>query len=157
VRTGGIKFVRGGKIKVCPPGGLYVYWPVITLYEHYPVVRQTDNLRTQTFVTADGKVVSVGGMIVYSVEDIEKAMTLTYSIIHTINDITVTSIHDVCCRLSYPDLTLKQRNRTLDTELKNAAFADLKEYGIKVWKVMLTDLAPCRVLKIVQSVSNDND
>jgi hypothetical protein len=52
---------------------------------------------------------------------------------------------------------MKQRNRTLDTELKNAALADLKEYGIKVWKVMLTDLAPCRVLKIVQSVSNDND
>jgi antitoxin component of RelBE/YafQ-DinJ toxin-antitoxin module len=45
----------------------------------------------------------------------------------------------------------KSRKGTLDTALKNEAKAALEEYGVKVVKVMLTDMAPARVLRIVQT------
>ncbi len=157
VRSAGIKFVRGGKIKVCPAGSIYFYWPLVTVFESYPIVRQADDLRTQTIVTVDDKVISIGGMIIYEVGDIEKLLTKVYSVERTINDITLTSIHDICCRLTWEELKAEQRRGTLDTKLKNAAKYALSEYGVVVIKVMLTDLAPCRVLKLVQSISNDSD
>lgn len=157
VRSAGVKFIRGGKVKVCPPGGLYVYWPLVTTLDTYPVVRQVDDLRTQTIVTVDDKVISIGGMIVYEIHSIELLLTRVHSVERTINDITLTSIHDVCCKMTWEELKQEQRRGTLDTKLKNAARSDLSEYGVLVQKVMLTDLAPCRVLKIVQSVSNDSD
>jgi regulator of protease activity HflC (stomatin/prohibitin superfamily) len=157
VRVAGVKFIRGGKVKVCPAGGLYFYWPIITTFDTYTVVRQVDDLKTQTFVTRDDKVISVGGMIVYSIHNIEWVLTRVHSPERTINDITLTCIHDVCCKMDWETLKSEQRAGTLDTKLKNAAKNDLFDYGVRVEKVMLTDLAPCRVLKIVQSVANDSD
>ncbi len=156
-RVGGVKFVRGGRVKVMPPGGIYFYWPLITTIDTYPVVRQADDLRTQTIVTADDKIISVGGMVIYEIGDIEQLLTKVFNAIRTINDITLTAIHDVCCRMTWEELKAEQRRGTLDTKLKNAAKSALSEYGVVVIKVMLTDLAPCRVLKLVQSISNDSD
>ncbi len=155
VRVAGVKFVRGGKVKVCPPGGLYFYWPIITTFDTYPAVRQVDDLRTQTFVTKDDKVIAAGGMIIYSVHNVEWALTKVHNVMRSVNDITLTCVHEICCRMDWETLKKEQRDGTLDTKLKNAAKSDLHEYGILVEKVMLTDLTPCRVLKIVQSVSQD--
>ncbi len=157
VRAGGIKFVRGGKVKVCPPGAIYFYWPIMTTFDTYPVVRQVDDLRTQTFVTRDDRVIAVGGMIVYSIDNIEWLLTRVHSPQRTIHDITLSCIHDICCKMDWETLKREQREGTLDTKMKNAAKSDLAEYGVLVSKVMLTDLTPCRVLKVVQSVSNDSD
>lgn len=156
-RFAAVKFVRGGKVKVCPPGGLYFYWPLTTTVDTYVVVRQVDNLKTQTFVTRDDRVISVGGMIVYSVHNIEWVLTRVHDLERTINDISLTCIHDVCCKMDWETLKREQREGTLDTKMKNSVKADLHNYGVLVEKVMLTDLAPCRVLKVVQSVSNDGD
>jgi regulator of protease activity HflC (stomatin/prohibitin superfamily) len=156
-RNGGVKFVRGGKVKVCAPGRIVVYWPIVTIFDTYPVVRQTDDLRTQTIVTADDKTISIGGMIVYTVSDIETLLTSVYSVERSINDMCLTAIHDVCCNMTWDVLKGEQRRGTLDTKLRNESQKALKDYGISVQKVMLTDLAPCRVLKIVQSVSRDAD
>jgi regulator of protease activity HflC (stomatin/prohibitin superfamily) len=156
-RSAGVKWVRGGKVKVCKPGGLYLYWPLVTTFDCYPVVRQADDLRTQTIVTSDDKTISIGGMVVYEISDIEALLTKVHSAERTINDITLTAIHDVCCQMTWEELKQEQRKGTLDTKLKNAAKRALEEYGVCVIKTMLTDLAPCRVLKVVQSVSNDSD
>lgn len=150
----GLKYVRGKRIVPLGPG-IHWYWPVLTEFDWYPAVRQADDLRSQTVVTADDKVIVVGGMIVYEVIDIVKLLPCTHSPQKMIEDMTITSIHDVCCKFTWDELKMGQRKGTLDTKLKNETQKQLDEYGVKVFKVQLTDLAPTRVLKLLQSTSQD--
>ena len=151
---GAVKFVRGSRVVVCG-AGIHWYWPVTTTWHEYPIARQTDNLPTQTLVTSDGKVVAVGGMLVYSVHDLGKLMTSCHHPVSLIQDLALTVVHDICAKLEWEELKLENRKGTLDTKLKNAAKNQLTEYGVTVIKLMLTDLAPARVIKLIQSTSTD--
>lgn len=146
-----------GDMKVLKLGpGIHWFWPATSTLNVYPIARQADDLRSQTFVTTDGRTVTVGGMLVYEVEDIEKLLAHTYQASQTVKDIALTAIHDVCCQMAWEELLLAQRKGTLDTKLKAEAKKALEPYGVKVLKTMLTDLAPCRVLRLVQSTATDN-
>lgn len=151
-----IKFKRGKNPVFCGPG-IHWYWPVLSTWIVYPTARQADRLQTQTFVTTDDKIIVVGGLIVYSVTDLMKLLTTTHNAATTIKDITLTSLHEICCRMSWEQLKDEQRKGTLDTKLKNAAQHDLLSYGVLVEKVMLIDLSPARVLKVMQSVSQEEN
>lgn len=153
-RKGGVKFVRGWKVVKLRPFDWY--WPVTTEIDTYPIVRQTDNLVTQTFVTSDDITIAVGGMIVYEVDDVVKILTTVHNAVHAIQDIALTAIHDVCCNMTWDQLKNEQRKGTLDTKLRKATEKQLSEYGVKVIKCMLTDLARTRVLKVIQSVNKDS-
>ncbi len=151
---GGVKFV-GGKRAVALGPGIHWYWPARTNLQTYPIARQTDNLPSQILVTTDDKTVVISAMIVYQVEDIEMLLAHTYSAEKTIQDIGLSAIRRVCCRMSWADLKAEDQKGTLDTKLKNAAAAGLEDYGVLVLKTMLTDLAPARVLRLVQSTASD--
>jgi regulator of protease activity HflC (stomatin/prohibitin superfamily) len=151
---GAVKFVRGRRVEVLGPG-IHWYWPALTVFWEHPTARQATNLRTQTLVTIDDKVIAVGGILVYCVSDLQQLLANTHNADATVCDIALTAIHDVCCRMTWDDLKREQQRGTLDTKLKNTAQRALNEYGVSVIKTMLTDLAPCRVLKIVQSQSMD--
>jgi regulator of protease activity HflC (stomatin/prohibitin superfamily) len=153
---GGVKFVRGRPGKSMAPG-LHVYWPLTTHFHTYPIVRQAEELRGQTIVTTDDKVILVGGLIVYEVENLEKLIAHVFQPEQTVKDLTLTAVHDVVCNMSWEELKQGQRRGTLDTKLKNDARAALEVYGIKVLKVSLTDLAPCRVLKLVTTTAKGED
>lgn len=153
---GGVKYVRG-RPKYMAPGHVHWYWPAMTTIDTYPVARQADDLRTQTIVTTDDKIIVVGGMIVYEVVDVMKLLPTTYRPAQAVKDLALTCIHSICCDMSWADLKREQRKGTLDTKLRNEARRALEEYGVKVLKVQLTDLAPARVLKIMQSVSKDEE
>ena len=96
IRTthGGVKFVRGKRVVVLYPG-IRWYWPIVTELITYPTARQTTPLRAQTLTTIDGKVVAVGGMIVYEIEDIEKLLAHSYDADQTIEDLALTAISAV--------------------------------------------------------------
>jgi regulator of protease activity HflC (stomatin/prohibitin superfamily) len=144
-----VKYVRGKRPVALGPG-LHVWWPLVTTWVPYPVARQADELRTQTIVTTDDKVIVVGGLLVYEVIDIVKLVAYTHSPSGAVTDIALTAVHDTCCQLSWSELKDEQRRGTLDTKLKNSAQKALGDYGVRVMKLMLTDLAPCRVLKLMQ-------
>jgi regulator of protease activity HflC (stomatin/prohibitin superfamily) len=147
---GMVKFVKGQPV-ACAPGGVYWYWPVTTTIKEVPAVRQADDLRTQTVVTADDKVIIVGGMLVSEITDLVQFVASSYDGPTTIVEMGMAAIHDVCCRLTWEELKAMQRKGTLDTRLKNAAKEQLTEYGVNVLKVMLTDMAPTKALRLVQS------
>jgi len=151
---GGVKFV-GGKRAVALKPGIHFYWPARTTLQTYPTARQTDNLPSQILVTTDDKTVVISAMIVYQVEDIEMLLAHTYSAEKTIQDIGLSAIRRVCCRMTWADLKAEDQKGTLDTKLKNAAGSGLEDYGVLVLKTMLTDLAPCRVMRLVQSTASD--
>jgi regulator of protease activity HflC (stomatin/prohibitin superfamily) len=151
---GAVKFVRGHTVVTCAPG-VHWYWPVLTMFLVHPIARQTANLRSQTVMTSDERTIAVGGMIVYEIADIEKIIAHTFDPDETIKDIAVSSVHDVCCQLSWAEIREYQRNGQLDTKLKKEARRDLERYGVRVLKMTLTDLAQCRVLKVINSTSQD--
>jgi regulator of protease activity HflC (stomatin/prohibitin superfamily) len=151
---GGVKFVGGAKAVALGPG-IHWYWPARTSLQTYPIARQTDNLPTQTLVTSDDKTIAISAMVVYEVEDIEKLLAHTYSAEKTIQDLCLSAIRRVCCKMTWDDLKTEDRRGTLDTKLKNAAKWELENYGIRVLGAVLTDLAPCRVLRLVQSTASD--
>jgi regulator of protease activity HflC (stomatin/prohibitin superfamily) len=153
---GAVKYVRGKKAVYCGPG-IHWYWPVLSTWYPYPTVRQADRLLTQTFVTTDDKVVAVGGIIVYKVSDLLRLLTTTHNATSAVRDIALTAIHDVCCRMSWEELKSEQRKGTLDTKLRNMTQKALSDYGVEVEKVMLVDLSPARVLKVLQSVSQEEN
>lgn len=151
---GGIKYVWGKTPIYCGPG-FHWYWPISTKWFEYPTARQGVQLETQTMVTTDDRTFIVGGILVYSVTDLLALATTTAYPDPTIKDIALTSIHDVCCNMSWEELKAEQRKGTLDTKLKNSAKKQLSDYGVEVIKLMLTSLAPARVLKISQSTASE--
>lgn len=149
-----------GAMRVTPlPPGIHFYWPATTSYDHYPTVLQVDDLRSQTVVTADEpeRTIVVGGMISYRVHDIEKLLAHSYNAMKLIRDVAMTAIHNVCSKATWAELKEGQRRGTLDTKLRNEARKQLEEFGVTVVKVQLTDLAPTRVYKVMQSTSKDDE
>lgn len=138
----------------CGPG-IHWYWPATTNLQQYPTARQADNLPSQTIVTSDDKIIAVSGMLVYVVDDLVKLLSTTHSAVKVVQDVALTAIHDVCCDLTWEELKKEQQKGTLNTKLKNACQRQLGEYGVKVMKCMLTDLAPTRVYRIIQSQQSD--
>jgi regulator of protease activity HflC (stomatin/prohibitin superfamily) len=156
VRTthGAVKFVRGWKTSPLGPG-LHFYWPATTEILVYPTARQAVDLRTQTVMTTDGKVFVVGGLIVYEVVDIVAALAKTYDTDATIKDVAMSAFHDALVKLSWVDIRTAQEFGTLNLRIRKRVRKELKPYGVKVIKVTITDLAPTRVLKLIQSTQAD--
>lgn len=151
---GGVKWVKGATVVVMNPG-IHWYWPVTTVITLYPTARQTVNLRSQTLTLKDGKTVVVGGMLVYDIVDIEAILAHTWDPEETIRDIAAGALHDVICQHTWEELTTRQRSGELDRALRRDAKKDLDKYGVRVLRTTLTDLAPCRVYKLMQSTSAD--
>lgn len=148
------------KVSVVQPG-FHVYWPLVTDLEIYPTAYQTTPLVAQDVVTAPdehGKrmTITARGMLAYSITDLEKIYAHTYDPEDTIRDVAATSFHDVLCHRTWEDLC-KGQGRSLDTALKNEVKKDLSERGIEVHKFTLTSLAPSRVLRVVQSTSQEGE
>lgn len=145
---GAVKFVRGKKIVVLG-AGWHWFWPFFTQFDEYPIARQAVDLRAQTIVTTDDKVIAVAGLVVYEIVDIEKILAHTYDPDDTIRDICLGAIHDVICQLSWDELKQQQRSGKLDRELRAEVKKGLDSYGVRVIRTTLTDLAPCRVVKLL--------
>ena len=146
----GVKFVRGAKVVSLQPG-IHWWWPATTIMQIYPTARQTVDLRTQTLVTTDDKVVGVGGMVTYRVVDIEALLGRTFDADQTIKDICAGAISEVVRTATWPDLQTQEFER----ELRSIMRRRLRPFGVRCIKATLTDCSPIRVLKIVQSTSAD--
>lgn len=143
------------KVTVCP-SGFVVWWPLFTEFEMYPTAYQTMPLVAQDVVTTDRKTVTARGMLAYSIVDLKLIQAETWDPEDTIRDIAATSFHDVLCHQSLEEL-YRGQGRGLDTKLKNEAKKDLSVRGVEVHKFTLTSLAPVRVLRIVQSTSQEGE
>lgn len=145
---GAVKFVRGRRVQALGPG-LWWYWPATTNLTIYPTARQAVDLRTQTIVTKDDRSIAAGALIVYEIVDIEAIVARTYDPEETVRDVALSAVHDVLCQYTWGELREGVRTGAVDTALRQEAQRGLRTYGVKVLKMTLTDLAPCRVLKLL--------
>lgn len=137
--------------------GIHWWWPFTSKWASHPTARQTDRLETQTMESKDGITFLVSGTITYTVTDLKAFVTTIHSPLTTVVDIAACAVHDICCDMNWKDLQDEQRRKTLKTKLKNEAHKQLKEYGLEVIKLQLNSLGRCRVLKISQSTSQEEN
>lgn len=140
----GIAFVRGRKVKKLLPG-ITVYWPILTEVLLYPVVRQTANLNPQCLMTHDGVTVVAGGIVVYNVYDIEKALAETWDLDETIIDISQVGLRNVIVSNTLSEVNGNRKG--IDKQLTQELNEQLKEFGINVIRVSIADFAKCLVIK----------
>lgn len=147
---GWIKFVRGHRIVT---GGAQIvwWWPATTKFEEYPVARQAVDLRTQTMTTSDNKVIAIGGLVVYEISDLEKILAHTFDPEQTIKDIAMGAIHDVCSAKTWNEL----KSKGFDRDLRREVAKRLLPYGVRVIRTTLSDLAPARVIKLMQTMAQE--
>lgn len=151
---GAVKFVRGSKIVPLGPG-VHVYWPLVTKLTIYPTSRQASDLRSQAVWTADNKVLQVGGLLEYEIRDLEKILAHTWDPEQTIKAVALGAFHDVLTKMSHIDIRTGQETGVLALKLRQQVRRELKPYGVRVLKARLTDLAPGKVLRLIQSTSTD--
>lgn len=142
---------RTGTRVVGQTSGIAVWWPVVTEVSIVPVARQANNLQVQTITTVDGKTFMVAGMIVYSIHDPVTLVSTVYDPDDTVMDIALSCVHDACIQHDAESLLAASHSGKLDREMRSEAVKQLKGYGVTVVKLALTDLAPCRVIRLASS------
>lgn len=99
-------------------------------------------------MTKDKHQVVVGGLVIYSITDVEAAVAENWDVSDTISDVTQTAL--VAVITTWPLEQLMDKITTdLEKELTTATRERLKPYGVKVHKCSLTDFSTCRVLKLL--------
>lgn len=140
----GIAFVRG-KHKRLWKAGLHVYWPFWTQYLVTPVVRQTLNLTEQTLLTKDHRTIAVNGIVIYEIADVTKILGEVYDADQAISDMCLAAMKSVILNKTLDELATQ--GETVDKELTAHVRAAVRPFGVRVIQAMLSDLAPCRVIK----------
>jgi len=126
--------------------GVRIWWPLISDIELIVVARQTHNMVVQSLMTADGKEIVVGGVVIYKINDVVQAIGKNnWQPSDTVNDITQAAIVDVVTRWKLADL-LEHVSNDVEKELTLRCRKKLRQYGIYVVRAALTDLSTCRQL-----------
>lgn len=145
---GAITFTRGKKVRVYGPGlaGRWwwpMWWPFWTEMHTYPVVRQTHDMASQTLTTVDGETITVAGVIVYRIDDLEKALTSQWDLEDTIRDISTLAMAEFVTGTSFHDVQHEDGRA-----LKTAIQGPLAQYGIGVEKAGIADFARTKHITI---------
>lgn len=129
---GGVKFKPGYKIVVLKPGHIYWWWPVTTNIYTIETKRQPLTI-SQRLTTADGISVMVETVIVYTIDDVEKAIVDTRDHEDTISEIgEKVTVKPVMSReFDQVRVDIADSNK-LNNEIKSGARTELGAYGVKV-------------------------
>jgi hypothetical protein len=90
-------------------------------------------------------------MVVYRIRDIEAILARTYDPDNTIEEVALGVVNRICCRMTWDDLKSAHERGRLDDLLRLGVRRELRRYGVGVLKTTLTDLAPCRVIKLLNT------
>ncbi len=143
---GGVEFRRGRNVQIVRPG-LHWYWPVWSELTIIPVVRQTLDLAQQALTTRDEVTVSVGIVIVYSIADVEKALTSQWDLEDTVSDIAQLAVADYVRQLDFRALMEDE-----DTSLIDIVHSRLAPLGVNVIDGGINTLARTKVITMVGSI-----
>jgi len=151
---GGVKWVRGKKIKPLLPG-LHLYWPLVTEVEIVVTARQTLAIPDQVLATRDDKGIVVKTLVVYRIPDPVRAIgKMNWDVDTTINDMTQAAVVRVIATHTYDEIMHGMADETLTTTLTREVRKELRQFGVHVTRCKLVDFAKCRVYKLMTSQSD---
>lgn len=141
---GGVAFVLGKARQL--KRRWYIYLPLITEVEIYPVCLQSINLINQTLMTKDLKALVVGGILEFSIENLLVALTEVYDIDQFVQNVAITAIRFEIVGKTLDEL--QENQGSVDRQLTRTIRRRLKKYGVHVHRVRLSDFAPAHVHRI---------
>lgn len=158
----GVKYVRGRAVPV-PAGSVVIWWPFWTEVLLLPVVRQTLNLPSQALMTKeilndDGEVeeesksITVAGIVVFDVKDVLKACTEVHDLDEAIQDLALAAIKHVLWPKSLSEIFAA--GEEIDEELRKSLRSNLRNFGVEIRNVFLSDVSTCTVLKHIGSAES---
>ena len=141
---GGVKWVKGKRLVELKPG-IHWYWPVVTILQTYPIVRQSVDLRPQVMVATDGKTFSAGVVVTYTVADLAKLLSTTFDPDEVMSEISLAAIYSVLTKLTLEELQPNDISLALTAAIQEL----VTPYGVQVVRAALTEMSPCRVVKLI--------
>jgi len=144
----GVKWrMHRGPVEMKP--GLRIWWPLLSEIEVIPVARQTLNTSTQALMSKDAQQVVAGGVVVYSIQDVVRAIgERNYDVDDTVNDISQAAIVEVITAWDVHDL-LENIHGQVEEDLTATCRRQLRQYGVYVHRAALTDFSQCRSLNLL--------
>jgi regulator of protease activity HflC (stomatin/prohibitin superfamily) len=145
---GGVKWRFGKWVKEMKPGWHWV-WPLTTDHEIIVTARQTNHQPGQALSTKDKKQVVVSVLVVFSVKNVVRAIgEQNWDVGTTVNDITQAATVEVVTKWNFDDL-LENVSGKVKQDLTDEVRKQLRQFGVYVHRVCLTELSSCRVFKLV--------
>ena len=145
VTEAGIKH-KHGRATLVQPGTCW-YWPLFTTVFTSEVILQTIDLPGQSYLTADNKAVALSGTIVYRITDPLKAFTAVSDLDASISNVARCAIIEALRGMTLQGMY--EGRDDIDKKLRSSVAASVSGWGVKILTARLTDLAPCRVIRLV--------
>ena len=121
---------------------------MISDIEVVPVARQTLGLTMQTLTTSDSKSIAVAGVVVYSINDILKAIgERNFDVDDTLAEISKAAIVAVINGWSLGDLSGDVPG--IEKDLTKECRKQLRPFGVYVHRAALTDFTVCRPISLL--------
>lgn len=131
INEAGVKFLPGGKVKVIEPG-IFWFWPVTTNVQTIDIRRQTLTFG-QRLTTKDDVAVQCNTVIVFTIDDVKKALVETVDFEDTCGEIaqklTMRPVMSREFRAVCDDIA---DNNEMRNEVTRGARRLLTDYGVNV-------------------------
>jgi len=148
---GGVKFSRKKRITLLEPGEIYWYWPIMTNVYTIETKRQTLTI-TQRLTTKDEYTVMVTTVIVFTVDDVMKALVETRDFEDTIGEVGEKLVVKPITSRDFGDTLLRlSESNDLNNEVKRIARSTLGEFGVNVIDGYVSNFA------VTEVFSHDGD
>ena len=140
----GVKHSRGGTVTPIQPG-LYMWWPLISEIDELAVMRQTLTFR-QRLTTQDTTTVLVETVVIYTIEDIEKACVETWDYEDTVGEAAQRStIESVMSRKFAQIKEDLAGTNTIPDEITEACRRQLSQFGVHVEEAFISNFCETHV------------
>jgi len=141
---GGVKFLPGGKVKVVKPG-LYWYWPLTTTVEEIPIKRQSIEVQ-QELTTKDGETVMVKTVIVFTVDDIMKALVETTDFDDTVEEMGQKGTVAAIMSRDFDQIVIDMvSSNDIRNEVAQGARSALRPFGVKVEDAFISSFGETKI------------
>lgn len=143
----GVMYTRSKYKKI--HSGIHIYLPLWSDYYTYPVKRNTLDLPSQILLTADKQSLYIEVAVVYSIQDIVKALVDTFDLEDTIRDVAQGCVKNIISKSTLT--TLQDEQEQIDKRLTKELKKELESYGIYVRKGFITNISNVKVFRLIQN------
>lgn len=152
---GGVKWTLGNRVKELKPG-YHCYWPLIEELDRIVTARQTYKIpKPQAVTTIDDVTVAVCALVVYSINDIIKAIgRMNWDVDTTLSDILESAVLKIINK--YPYHYLRSNLELVENELTEIVKKELLKYGVLVQQARFTDFAKTEVKMLLGLEGNNS-
>ena len=141
---GGVRFLPGGKVKEIKPG-LYIYWPLTTAVQEIQVKRQSIEVQ-QELTTKDGHTVMVKTVIVFSVDDVMKALVETVDFDDTTEEMGQKGTVAAIMSRDFDQIIVDMvASNDIRNEVAQGARSALRPFGVKVEDAFISSFGKTKI------------